>query len=191
MFASVATYAYFTAREVFFGSFDVEITSKGVDTLKFNGSEDVSITANANNFSHIFGRDLTGTATMNVELETTNPETAFCYEILVKLPDNQVFVYSDGQTPELLLNVSRSKDGKKYEKVIKNMDITDKIGTIKVPVSSKEDKFINRISTRKKIKKIDYWKAEITLVWFKDVDQTINDNKSYKATLRANRVECN
>ena len=71
------------------------------------------------------------------------------------------------------------------------MDITDKIGTIRVPVSMKEDKFINKISTRKNIKKIDYWKADVTLVWFSDIDQTVNDNKSYTATLRANRVECN
>ena len=34
LFASVATYAYFSAREVYEGSFNVELNSKGVDTLK-------------------------------------------------------------------------------------------------------------------------------------------------------------
>ncbi|MBQ6841521.1 MAG: hypothetical protein IJO63_05350 [Bacilli bacterium] len=191
VFVSIATYAYFTAREVFYGSFDVEVNSKGVDTLSFNGSDDVSIMATANNFSHEFGHDLTGTATMNVVLETTNPTSTFCYELSVKLPDNKVFVYSDGHTPELLLNVSRSSDGKNYTDIISNMDITDKIGTIRIPTTEDGNKYVNTISTKKRIAKTDYWKADVTLVWLEGVEQTINDNKEYTATLIANRVECN
>lgn len=191
VFTSLATYAYFTAREYFYGDFDVEVTSKGVDTLSFLGSEDVTIKADVNNFAPGIGHDITGSAEIEVKLDTTNPESKFCYEMTMKLPDNKVFTYSDGTTPELLLNISKSSDKNTYESVIKNLDITEKIGVIKIPVAMNFDNYLNEISTTKNVTKTTYWKADITLVYFENVNQTINDQKTYSATLEAKRVDCN
>lgn len=191
VFTSLATYAYFAAREQFYGGFDVEVTSKGVDVLTFGGSEDALIEANASNFAPGIGRDLTGSAKMEVKLETTKKETKYCYQMTMKLPNEEVFVYSEENRPELLLNVKKSTDGISYETVIENMDITTMTGDINIPVNADNKEFIHTISTVKRIDKVDYWQADVTLVWFEDVAQTINDNKSYSATLEAKRVECN
>ena len=191
VFASLATYAYFNARLQYYGGFDVEVTSKGVDTLSFTGSEDITIVANANNFSMGIGKDLTGTAEMEVKLETTKNETAYCYELVVDLPDEKVFTYSDGKTPELLLSVRRSSDGSTYQNVISNLDITEKTGVVKIPIESDGSEFLNKISVNKNNVKVDYWQADITLVYLADVNQAVNDLKSYSATLEAKRVECN
>ncbi|MBE6148076.1 MAG: hypothetical protein E7167_00990 [Firmicutes bacterium] len=191
VFTSLATYAYFTAREYFYGGFDVEVTSKGVDTLSFTGNEDAFIEANVNNFAPGIGHDLTASANINVKLETTKPESGYCYAMAIKLPDEVIFEYSNGNVPELLLNVKKSQDGINYQNVITNMDITQKTGRIKIPSQESDNNYLNKINTTKNNTKIDYWQADITLVWFKNVDQTVNDNKTYEATLEAKRVECN
>lgn len=191
VFASLGTYAFFTAREYFYGDFDVEVTSKGVDVLTFVGSDDANIEANANNFAPGIGRDLTGSTKMQVKLETTKKETQYCYQMTMKLPSEVVFAYSNRNKPELLLNVKKSTDGISYETVIENMDITQKTGDVIIPIDADNVEFTHNIKTVKRINKVHYWQADITLVWFKDVDQTINDNKNYSATLEAKRVECN
>lgn len=191
VFTSLATYAYFAAREKYYGGFDVDVTSKGVDTLAFTGSEDVSIEANAYNFAPGNGSDLTGSANINVSLETTKPTSTYCYQMIMHLPEEEVFVYSNGSTPELLLNVKKSLDGSNYVNVITDMDITTKTGEVTIPVEINQSNYLNEITARKNVATTHYWQADITLVWFRDVDQTINDNKSYSATLEAKRVECN
>ena len=191
VFTSLATYAYFAAREAFYGGFDVEVTSKGVDTLYFAGNKNADIVANASNFTMGLGHDVTGTAEVDVILETTKPETTYCYEMYFKLPDNKVFTYSNGTVPELVLNIKKSSDGINFQNIISNMDITEKTGNIKIPVEMNSSNYLNKISTTKNVEAKDIWQAELTLVWFKNVDQTINDNKSYSAILEAKRVECN
>ena len=186
---SIATYAYFSTREIYEGAFKVDVSSKGVDTLHFEKT-DAKFEANGRNFAIETGHDVSGEATMNVVLDTTNNNTQYCYETSVKLPDNQVFEYSIAGVPELVLTVSKSSDNATYENVIDNMDITTKTGTIKVPISSGSIDYKNIIGTSKNITKIDYWKAEITFKWFKDTYQYINDFKSYKAVFEANIVEC-
>ena len=190
VFTVLATYAYFNARENYYGGFEVDVTSKGVDTLAFTGSEDAVISANVNNFAPGIGRDVTGSAEIEVKLDTTQAETAYCYEMYLHLPDTKVFSYSNGNVPELLLNVKRSEDGQNYQNVISNLDITEKTGTISIPITEGSQDYLNEIYTKKNIQKVQYWKADITLVWFESVDQTVNDNKSYSATLEAKRVDC-
>lgn len=190
MFLTIATYAYFATQDYYSGTFNVELTSKGVDTLAFSSSEDVNISANVNNFSMDFGHDVTGEAIVRANLETTKASTEYCYEVSVKLPDEEVFTYSNGTTPELVLNILKSNDDAFYENIITDMDITTKTGLIKIPVSNNSLNYKHVISTTKNVPKSDYWKAQITLKWFENVDQTINDLKTYNATLKANIIDC-
>lgn len=190
MFSTIATYAYFTTKDYISGNFDIEVTSKGVDTLTFSSSEDVNISANVNNFSIQLGHDVTGEAVVSTTLETTKANSEYCYEVSVKLPDEQVFVYSNGTTPELVLNVLKSDDNITYTSVISEKDITTKTGTIKIPNSNDSTTNKQKIYTTKNVPKSDYWKVQITLKWFNDIDQTINDLKTYKATVNANIVDC-
>lgn len=188
--ASIATYAFFTYRTKIHGDFNVDINSKGVDILSFEGGKDAQIVATANNFDRKFGHDLTASTDMKVKLETTNKSASFCYEVFVRLPEDEVFVYSEEGRPELLLTVQRSNDNKKYQNVITNMDITTKTGDVKIPVSAGRKEYLNIISTTKRQVAAQYWKAKLTLVWFDDVSQEINDNKTYNVTLETKRVEC-
>lgn len=185
----VATFAYFISREIEIGTFEVDVTSKGVDTLQMQGSEDIKIVANIFNFSKDNGHDITGEATIDINLDTTKKETNYCYQMEVVLPDNVVFSYSNGIEPELLLDIDKIVDGQR-ERVIDKMDITTKVGSIPIPVKAGSNSYINEIKTSKGIIKEDTWQAYLTFVYFKDVDQSINDQKIYTATLKANLVDC-
>lgn len=185
----VATYAYYVTREIYDGTFQIEVTSKGVDTLKFEKS-DAKFRADSSNFAIYDGHDVSGEATLNVILDTTNKNTTYCYETSIKLPDEAVFSYTVANTPELILDISKSKDGINYENIISNMDITTKTGLIKIPISSNLLEYKNAITTTKNVTTTDYWKAKITFKWLKDAYQYENDYKTYKAVFEANVVEC-
>ena len=186
----VTTYAYLTVKETRYGSFNVEVNSKGVDILKINSSSDASVTADKYNFAPKSGKSLSANAEIDVSLNTTNPSATYCYEVSINLPDEQIFTYSYDNTPELVLTVAKSNDQINYTNIIDNYDITTKTGTIKVPIAIDSNEYINVISTTKNKIIDDYWKATVTLVWLKDIDQEINNNKNYSLQLKANRVEC-
>ena len=184
-----ATYAYFAAREIYEGTFKVDITSKGVDTLRFE-KKDAKFTADASNFAINVGHDVSGKAELNVILDTTNPSTKYCYVTSLELPEEAVFDYSVSGVPELVLDISKSSDGINFEKIISQKDITTASGVILIPISSNSTEYKNTINTTKNVTKVDYWQAEITFKWFPDVFQEINDFKTYKAVFKANVVEC-
>ena len=185
----VGTYAYFSTKEIYDGTFQIDVTSKGVDTLRFEKS-DASFVANSSNFAIYDGHDVSGEATFNVVLDTTNKSATYCYETKVTLPDEPVFRYSKEGVPELVLNIIKSSDGVNYESVISNMDITTGTGVIRVPIKSGSSNYKNSITANKNVTQTDYWKAKITLKWLEDVYQEQNDFKSYKAVFEANVVEC-
>ena len=185
----VATYAYFTTRELYEGTFQIDVTSKGVDTLRFEKA-DTKFVADSSNFAIYDGHDVSGEATFNIVLDTTNKSTQYCYETKITLPEQQVFRYSIEGVPELVLDISKSTDGINYESIISNMDITTKTGVIKVPVSIDSNDYKQVIIANKDITTINYWKAKITFKWLEDVYQELNDFKSYKAVFEANIVEC-
>lgn len=185
----VATYAYFASREIEGGTFDVNLTSKGVDTLQMQGSDDAKIVANIYNFSKDNGHNITGTAQIDIELDTTKQETKYCYQMDVLLPQEAVFAYSNGNVPELLLNVDKLVNNEKIS-VIKDMDITLATDKIAIPINMSANNYINEIKTTKGKTQKDTWMATLTFVYFKDVDQSINDQKSYTATLKASLVDC-
>lgn len=188
---TLATYAYYKAKEIYYGSFNVDIESMGVDTLIFSASEDVKIRATVFNFAKDNGHDLHGEAEVDIKLNTTKKETSYCYEVNVELPKEQVFVYSYPGHPELVLDVEKKNyETGKYEKIIDSLDITTKTGIIRVPIEAGSSEYKNVISTVKNIENIASYKATLTLKFFPDVDQYQNDDKSYKAQLKVNLVDC-
>ena len=192
IFASLAvsTYAFLKYRLHYHGDFEVEVNSKGVDILEFNGGKEATLIATADNFAPKFGRDLTASTDIEVKLDTTNRSATFCYEVYVHLPKEKIFEYTQEGRPELLLNVYTAGYDRKYRKVISNMDVTTKTGDIKVPVTINGSEYLNIISTTKRRVAYQYWQASLTLVYFSDVDQEINDNKTYIVSLETKRVDC-
>ncbi len=187
---SVATYAYYVGKELYLGTFDVDIETKGVDILQFDSSEDVSFLADADNFSKNDGHDVSGEGIIDIDLTTTKKETKYCYEVSFKFPDEQVFDYSEFGRPELILDIYKKTDNEEYKKVIDNLDITTYTGTIKVPTEKAGNKYQNEISTIKNVEKKDSWKAVVTYKYFPDVYQGINDSKEYNSALKVNIVKC-
>ena len=187
---SIATYAYYIGKELYVGSFDVDIESKGVDILQFDSTEDVSFLANAENFSKENGEDVYGEGIIDIDLTTTKKETKYCYEVSFKFPDEQVFDYSEYGRPELVLDIYKKTNDEEYKKVIDNLDITTSTGTIRVPIEKGSSKYQNEISTTKNVEKKDSWKAVVTYKFFPDVFQGINDDKEYNSALKVNIVKC-
>ncbi len=190
-FTILATYAFYNIEKKEYGGFNVNISSKGVDTLISHGSKPIFIEANIHNFTMGFGHNVVGSTLLDVSLDTTNSKAAYCYELEVTLPDEVIFQYSKPNKPELVLNIAKSTDNKNYVDIIKDLDITTKTGKIKVPTTQNGNDYVHHLNTTKNKNRTDYWKASLTLVWYSDIDQSINDNKSYDATVKANvLVEC-
>lgn len=208
-----ATYAYFTGQKYYEGTFDVEVNSKGVDTLKLNTDKDINLSLDISNFSKKSGHDVSGENNLEVVLDTTKDETKYCYKLQVILPSSQIFVYSDGKcnmteyesevlctvnggkwsprnTPEIVLDVNKSLDGSNYVKIIDNMDITTRTGIIEVPIEKNSSEYINLIQTTKNKEVKNYWKGIVTFKWLKNTNQVENDNKTYEAKFKAIVVDC-
>ena len=50
MIVVTGVYAYYITKDFKYGSFDVEVKTKGVDTLKIKSGNDININANDHNF---------------------------------------------------------------------------------------------------------------------------------------------
>ena len=190
MFFIAGTYAFLNIREYYAGTFEVDIRSKGVDIFIFDKSKDVDINLTEYNFSKGFGHDVTGETDINPTLETTNAKTKICYTLNMNLPDEQVFQYTNEGNPELVLDILYSSDGVNYNKIISDMDITAITGEIPIPVYGDESNFKHSIETTKNTKKIQYYKAIVTFKFYENIDQSINNNKTFNSSLNANVVEC-
>ena len=190
MFAVAGTYAFLNIKDYYSGTFNVEIRSKGVDVFIFDKTQDVSLNLTEYNFSQGFGHDVVGETDINPTLETTNAKARICYKLDMILPDEQIFDYTNGTEPELILDVLYSTDGKNYQKIINSMDITATTGSIPIPVLNDNDNYKHVIETTRNNKKINYYKARITFKFYDNVDQSINNNKDYYSTLNANVIEC-
>lgn len=102
-----------------------------------------------------------------------------------------VFNYSTlEKTPELVLNLYSSNDGKNYIKIVNNYDITTSIGKYYVPTTSGGNIYKHEIIAQKGKKVEKYYKAEVTFVWLKDVFQKVNGDKKYQAHLEVNLIDC-
>ncbi len=187
---SLATYAYYTAKNFYLGSFDVDVSTKGVDIFAFNSSQEIVFGANHDNFSPENGHDVFGEANIDVELSTTKKDTKYCYEVNFQMPDEQVFRYTVYGRPELVLDIYKKEDDNEYEKVIDNFDITTQTGTLQIPTEKAGNEYKNEIYTLKNVDKIVSWKAVVTYKYFSDVNQSINNNKIYKSALKVKVVDC-
>ena len=190
MFTIAGTYAFLNIQEYYKGTFEVEIRSKGIDIFVFEKTGDVDLDITGYNFSQGWGHNVVGETNINPTLETTSKNTKICYTMDMVLPEMQVFEYTNGNNPELVLDVSYSLDGENYNKLIDSMDITAQTGIIHVPTTKNGNEYKFEIATTKGNINKDYFKASITFMFYKNVDQAINNNKSYSATLNANVVEC-
>ena len=190
MFAVAGTYAFLNIKDYYAGTFNVEIRSKGVDIFTFEKSHDVSINLTEYNFSQGWGHDVVGETDINPTLETTNAKSKICYKLDMVLPDEQVFQYTNGNNPELVLDILYSTDGNNYSPIIANMDITATTGTIPIPVINDSDNYKHVIETTKDKKKKQYYKARVTFKFHDNVDQSINNNKDFYSSLNANVIEC-
>ena len=186
---SLSAFAYFSQNEFKDGKVNVDYTTKGVDLLTFD-KKDFELVVNDSNFSKTNGSNLYGETSFVGTLETTNASAKYCYNAVVILPDEKVFSYSKPGVPELILDVSNSSDGKNYTKLISDMDITTKTGTINIPTTLNGTDYKFEISSTKNKKANLYFKADVKLVWFNDADQSNNANKTYSLILKANIIEC-
>ena len=186
--AGFTAYAYFSANIIKSGNFNINITSKGADTLRFFLSNPIELKPTFQ-FNKDSGSNMVGTSTLDVTLNTTNEISSdYCYEVVFELPQEPVFVYTDSE-PELVLDTYKEVNGE-YQKVLSSLDITNKTGIIKVPNTLNTEDYKNLISTTRNNPKTDRWKAELTLVYKKNVDQSINMNKIYSIVFKANKVDC-
>lgn len=189
MAVGIATYAYYSAKEIYGGSFDVDIESKGVDTFDMKASKDISFLANEENFSYEEGADVSGSAYVDVSLNTTKKAAKYCYEVNFKMPDEEVLEYSNYPNPEIVLDFDRIENGQKTS-IIKKMDVTKKTGTLKIPTSEDENNYKHQITATKNNPVRVRWQATLTLVYYKDVNQNLNRYKTYNTSIKVNIVEC-
>ena len=71
MIVVTGVYAYYITKDFKYGSFDVEVKTKGVDTLKIKSGNDININANDHNFIKDVGHSITGETSIDVNLDTT------------------------------------------------------------------------------------------------------------------------
>ncbi len=189
MFTIAGTYAFLNIQDYYEGTFDVEIRARGIDIFTFEKSGDVELNITGYNFSQGWGHDVVGETYINPTLETSNEKAKICYTMDMKLPDEQVFEYTNGTNPEIVLDVEYIVNGVVY-KLIDEKDITVEKGTIHIPTTKNGDNYKFTIETTRDIIRKDLFKASITFKFYKNVNQAINNNKSYSASLNANVVEC-
>lgn len=182
--------AYLDTKSFHYGKFDVDITSKGVDTLEFISGDPVKVAANWRNFNIGTGHDITGHTELNVKLQTTSPESEkYCYNLNLVLPEKNEFVYSKEGYPEIVVSISTLENGKTLT-LLNNLDVTTKSGKIPIPTSQNGNDYKFVISTTKGKEKYQPFYSSITLKWYPDIDQVVNIEKNFNTKLEANIVEC-
>ena len=105
MIVVTGVYAYYITKDFKYGSFDVEVKTKGVDTLKIKSGNDININANDHNFIKDVGHSITGETSIDVNLDTTKEKIKYCYDVYYEAPEYEVFKYSNYPNSELTLNV--------------------------------------------------------------------------------------
>lgn len=186
---SVITYAFFAAKEIYGGTFDVDITSKGVDTFDLKASNDITFFADSNNFAYMTGKDISGSAYIDVSLNTSKRSSTYCYEVTFKMPDKEVFNYSNYPNPELVLDVEKI-EGDKTTSLIRKLDVTKGIGSLRVPTELNTDNYLHKITASQNENKQVRYQATLTLVYFPDINQNINQYKRYDSSIKVDIAPC-
>lgn len=184
---STIAYAYLQGNVYYEGNNGVSVKSKEFDTLQMNSSQDAKFQVDYTNFSKDNGHDISGTTSIDINLDTTKESAKYCYKTTIVLPSEKIFTYSAIGRPELVLDVEYAADGVNYVEVINNKDITEAAGEMPV-VFNGSDKYI--ISTTRRNPVSHKWKAKLTFLWLSDVDQYLNNNKTYEMKLKTDIVNC-
>lgn len=191
MIVITGVYAYYITKDFKYGSFDVEVKTKGVDTLKIKSGNDININVNDHNFIKDVGHSITGETSIDVNLDTTKEKIKYCYDVYYEAPEYEVFKYSNYPNSELTLNVYSKVNDEEEKLLIENMDITTVTGKVNIPINLNIDNYEHSIDTVKRVNKNIKYIARVTYNYFKDVDQGINNGANYKAKFNIDNVrEC-
>ena len=184
-------YAYYITKDFNYGSFNIDVRTKGVDTLKISSGSDINIVANDRNFIKDIGNSITGETSVNVNLSTTKEKIKYCYDVYYEAPEYEVFKYSNYPNSELTLNIYSKVNDEQEKLLIENMDITTAKGKIHVPINLNIDNYEHSIDTVKNVNKNIKYIVRVTYNYFNDVNQEINSNVSYNAKISVDNVrEC-
>ena len=180
-----ATYAYFTSQSGGTDNIDINASSSTTDNLSFQAGSEINITASENDFGIDMGNKSGSTfvrATLSAN-NATNTATKHYY-VYLDIKEND-FVYTNGDTAELLLKVTSPtgevtiilgldrKTSGTGDNQVTGFDITTEVGLITIA-----DNYEITASPNK----TDEWTVEVVFVNL-DSDQVENAGKSFDATL--------
>ncbi len=185
----------FTAAYAFLGPVigagsktDLDVTIKGVDLLKLEAGDPINLTIGSHNL-HDAAANVEGETFARATLipnKTTLTATKY-YNLGMNIANN-TFVYSDGSTPEILLqlfdpegNVITTAGDLSYVTIngVSGFDITTATGKITL-ASSREINATTEEGT------VENWVIKVIILNLPDVDQTPNANASFEMDTAVN-----
>ncbi len=184
-----ATFAYFSASEATAVSKNVSVITGSGSSSSFAINGAIAVTADLSNFGSGQGdrsSDQTGTvkwtAPGQAEGGTAVPDEQlrFCYTVKVNVTANDFEYTTDGNTPELVLDVTKNSVA-----VVEAKDITEYTGTIDIPTVKDGTDYTHRLtdtSSTSPVEKTDTWNVKVTLKNLSS-DQNGNMGKSLTGTL--------
>jgi hypothetical protein len=184
------TFAYFAASVGNTAETNVKVTTSTVDSLVYTTGDPISFSASQQNF-YQGAPNLTGSTTSSVTLNANNTEPAtYCYTLDLVINTN-TFVYTvNNTTPELKVNITKTKAGGNKETILSDYDITTKTGTINIPTTLNGSVYKNNITAAKSETTTDTFNAEVTLINL-GTQQTENEGKNFSGELKFTTVNCN
>ncbi len=171
-----ASYAYFQGSIAGNGLSNIKTIANSLDNLVFTPGSDITITANQSNFGSGSG-NRSGSTTSTVTLTARNDASSTHYYRVFLIISENTFVYTNGTTPELVLNVKKNNVA-----VINNMDITTKKGGIDIPTVSGGSSLKQPITASAGSTTTDTWEATVTFVNLNS-NQNANAGKGFRAVL--------
>ncbi len=185
----------FTAAYAFLGPVigagsktDLDVTIKGVDLLELEAGDPINLTIGSHNL-HDAAANVEGETFARATLipnKTTLTATKY-YNLGMNIANN-TFVYSDGSTPEILLqlfdpegNVITTAGDLSYVTIngVSGFDITTATGKITL-ASSREINATTEEGT------VENWVIKVIILNLPDVDQTPNANASFEMDTAVN-----
>ena len=185
-----ATYAFFQAAGGTTVAKNVKVTTGTAGSTTFAIANAISINANQTNFASgksDLTSSTTGTASFTAPSQVGTALDAAdlksCYSVTVNIGSN-TFKYTNGSTPELVLNVTKGTT-----KVINSMDITTKTTNVQVPTSSGGTTYVHTLQTTAGQTITDNWTVQVT---FKNLSSNQNSNagKTFSGTLSFAKATC-
>ena len=171
-----AAYAYFVGNLASNGTSNAKINANSVGNLVFTKGNNISLSANPDNFG-IGSGNQTSTTTSTAKLTGGNSgSVTLYYTAIVYISENDM-VYTDGTTPELTLTVTKNGTT-----LINNMDITTSSGAIVIPTASGGTVTRHTITAAASATTTDTWAATITFVNLA-TDQSTNGHRTVNAIL--------